>query len=87
MPRHFMMKEIHEQPKAVEDTLNSIIKDNQIVLDLEGLDISNLSQIHFVACGSAWHVSMACQYIFEDLTHIPVRVNSVIAILYCQKKI
>ena len=72
---HFMMKEIHEQPKAVEDTLNSIIKDNQIVLDLEGLDISNLSQIHFVACGSAWHVSMACQYIFEDLTHIPVRVE------------
>ena len=70
-----MMKEIHEQPKAVEDTLNSIIKDNQIVLDLEGLDISNLSQIHFVACGSAWHVSMACQYIFEDLTHIPVRVE------------
>ena len=72
---HVMMKEIHEQPKAVEDTLNSIIKDNQIVLDLEGLDISNLSQIHFVACGSAWHVSMACQYIFEDLTHIPVRVE------------
>ena len=72
---HFMMKEIHEQPKAVEDTLNSIIKDNQIVLDLEGLDISNLSQIHFVACGSAWHVSMACQYIFEDLKHIPVRVE------------
>lgn len=72
---HFMMKEIHEQPKAVEDTLNSIIKDKQIVLDLEGLDISNLSQIHFVACGSAWHVSMACQYIFEDLTHIPVRVE------------
>lgn len=72
---HFMMKEIHEQPKAVEDTLNSIIKDNQIVLDLEGLDISNLSQIHFVACGSAWHVSMACQYIFEDLTHISVRVE------------
>lgn len=72
---HFMMKEIHEQPKAVEDTLNSIIKDNQIVMDLEGLDISNLSQIHFVACGSAWHVSMACQYIFEDLTHIPVRVE------------
>ncbi|MDO4480558.1 MAG: glutamine--fructose-6-phosphate transaminase (isomerizing) [Erysipelotrichaceae bacterium] len=72
---HFMMKEIHEQPKAVEDTLNSIIKDNQIVLDLEGLDISNMSQIHFVACGSAWHVSMACQYIFEDLTHIPVRVE------------
>ncbi|MGN1277655.1 MAG: glutamine--fructose-6-phosphate transaminase (isomerizing) [Floccifex sp.] len=73
---HFMMKEIHEQPKAVEDTLNSVIKDNTIVLDsLKGLDIESISQIHFVACGSAWHVSMACQYIIEDLTKLPVRVE------------
>lgn len=73
---HFMMKEIHEQPKAIEDTLNSLIKDDKIVL--EGFTdefIQNISQIHFVACGSAWHVCMACQYIIEDLAKIPVRVE------------
>ena len=73
---HFMMKEIHEQPKAVEDTLNSLIKENQIIFEgLSEEEIKKINQIHFVACGSAWHVSMACQYIFEDLTRIPVRVE------------
>ncbi len=73
---HFMMKEIHEQPKAIEDTLNSLIKEDTIVLDgLTDELIQNISQIHFVACGSAWHVCMASQYIIEDLSRIPVRVE------------
>ena len=73
---HFMMKEIHEQPKAVEDTLNSIIRDDHIVI--EGLDeeaMRAITQVHIVACGSAWHVGMACQYVMEDLAGIPVRVE------------
>ncbi|MCD8148531.1 MAG: glutamine--fructose-6-phosphate transaminase (isomerizing) [Clostridiales bacterium] len=79
---HFMMKEIHEQPKAVEDTLRSALKDveGRQVIDLgeAGLaadEIRNCSQIYMVACGSAWHVAMAAQYIFEDLAQIPVRVD------------
>ncbi|HIS26969.1 MAG TPA: glutamine--fructose-6-phosphate transaminase (isomerizing) [Candidatus Pullilachnospira intestinigallinarum] len=75
---HFMMKEIHEQPKAVEDTLNSVLKGDAFDLTdlgLEEEEIQKLRQIYIVACGSAYHVGMAAQYIFEDLTRIPVRVE------------
>lgn len=75
---HFMMKEIHEQPKAVQDTLNSVIKDGRIDLSAVGLndeDIKGTEMIYIVACGSAWHVGMEAQYIFEDLAQIPVRVE------------
>ena len=75
---HFMMKEIHEQPKAVKDTLNSVLKDGQIDLSEVGLtdeDIRKISQIYIVACGSAYHVGMAAQYVIEDLARIPVRVE------------
>ena len=79
---HFMMKEIHEQPKAVLDTLNSVIHKGE---DGEYLDFSDIgltkemirdcSQIYIVACGSAYHVGVVAQYVFEDLACIPVRVE------------
>ena len=72
---HFMMKEIHEQPKAVEDTLHSIIKDGKIEIGLSDEEIQLFSQIYIVACGSAWHVGMQAQYVIEDLVDIPVRVE------------
>lgn len=75
---HFMMKEIHEQPKAVSDTLNSVVKDGKIDFSELGMDdetIKNISQIYIVACGSAYHVGMAAQYVLEDLARIPVRVE------------
>ena len=75
---HFMMKEIHEQPKAVADTLHSVVKDGTIDLSTVGLteeEIRSTSQIVITACGSAWHVGMAAQYVIEDLTGIPVRVE------------
>ncbi len=75
---HFMIKEIHEQPKAVQDTLNSVIHDGRIDLEEIGLsdeDIRNISQIYMVACGSAYHVAVSAQYVFEDLAGIPVRVD------------
>ena len=75
---HFMMKEIHEQPKAVKDTLGSVIKDNCIDLssvELTEDEILGFDQIYIVACGSAWHVGMAAQYVIEDLSDIPVRVE------------
>lgn len=75
---HFMMKEIHEQPKAVEDTLKSVIKDGELDLSSVGLEeetINSISQIHIVACGSAYHVGVAAQYVIEDLARIPVRVE------------
>ena len=75
---HFMIKEIHEQPKAVEDTLNSVLKDGEIDLSEVGLgeeEIRKISQIYIVACGSAYHVGVAAQYVLEDLAKIPVRVE------------
>ncbi|MBR5943938.1 MAG: glutamine--fructose-6-phosphate transaminase (isomerizing), partial [Lachnospiraceae bacterium] len=76
---HFMMKEIHEQPKAVEDTLRKYVKDdNKIDLSEVGIsedDIKKFSKIYFVACGSAWHVGMQAKYVFEDIADIPVSVD------------
>lgn len=75
---HFMLKEIHEQPKVIRDTINSVVKDGSIVLDEFGLtdeEVKALSQIYIVACGSAYHVGVAAQYVFEELTSIPVRVE------------
>ena len=75
---HFMMKEIHEQPKAVQDTLNSVVKDGQIDLSEIGLtdeNIQDIDQIYIIACGSAYHVGMAAQYVFEDMVRVPVRVE------------
>ena len=75
---HFMMKEIHEQPKAVQDTLNSVIKDGKIDLssvEITEDEIKSFEQIYIVACGSAWHVGMAAQYVLEDMADIPVRVE------------
>ena len=75
---HFMMKEIHEQPKAVKDTLSSVIKDDAIDLSAVPLtdeEIQRYEQIYIVACGSAWHVGMAAQYVLEDLAQVPVRVE------------
>lgn len=75
---HFMLKEIHEQPKAVSDTLASAVKDGRIDLSAVGLsddDIKAIGQIIIVACGSSYHVGMAAQYVIEDLARIPVRVE------------
>ncbi len=79
---HFMMKEIHEQPQVVMDTLRKYIKgdDDATTIDLTetGLTdeiIKGLSQIYIVACGSAWHVGMEAQYVIEEMTGLSVRVE------------
>ena len=75
---HFMMKEIHEQPRAILDTLNSKLKDGKIDLLDVGLsdeDIKRISHIYIVACGSAYHTGVVTQYVMEDLARVPVRVE------------
>lgn len=75
---HFMIKEIHEQPKAVKDTLNAFIKDGRIDLSEAGLSdeyIASINNVTIVACGSAYHVGLAGQYVIEKLVRIPVRVD------------
>ncbi|MGN0648283.1 MAG: glutamine--fructose-6-phosphate transaminase (isomerizing) [Oscillospiraceae bacterium] len=75
---HFMLKEIHEQPKVVQDTINSVMKNGTISFDSVGLtdeDMRNIQQIYIVACGSAYHVGVAAQYVIESLTSVNVRVE------------
>ncbi len=75
---HFMLKEIHEQPKAVKDTLGAYIKENAINFSEEGLDdetLANVERIYIVGCGSAYHVAVAAKYIIEDLSDVPVEID------------
>lgn len=75
---HFMMKEIHEQARAVKDTFRTVFHNGRIDLSEHGLDeetIKNLSQVYIIACGSAYHVGAAAQYVIEDLAKLPVRIE------------
>ena len=75
---HFMIKEIHEQPRVVTDTINSIVHDGRVDLSEAGITeemLRGYEQVHIVACGSAYHVGVVTQYVMEDLARIPVRVD------------
>ena len=75
---HYMMKEIHEQPEAITNTINAYIKDGKIEfpdINLTEAEIRELDNIYITACGSAYHVGLVGQYVIEDLTKIPVRVE------------
>ena len=75
---HFMLKEIYEQPKAVQDTFSPRIKDGKIVIEELGMteeEIRAIKKISIVACGSAYHTGMTGKYVFEGLARIPVDVD------------
>jgi glucosamine--fructose-6-phosphate aminotransferase (isomerizing) len=75
---HFMMKEIHEQPKVVNDTINYLVHDNKIdftELNLSDEEMKKITDIQIVACGSAYHAGVVAQYVIENLARIPVRVE------------
>ena len=75
---HFMLKEIHEQPKAVRDTLGCYIRDGGIDFSAAGLTdefLCSLKRLYIIGCGSAYHVGMAGKYVLEDLADIPVEVD------------
>ena len=76
---HFMLKEIHEQPKAIRDTLSGRLKDGEVDLSnevkLTKEQIQEIEKIHFVACGTAYHAGLVGKYVLEDLARIPVEVD------------
>ncbi len=75
---HFMIKEIHEQPRAVQETLNRYIHDGDIDLLQIGLEddfIKNLERIYIVACGSAYHAGVSAKYVIEEIAKVPVEVD------------
>lgn len=75
---HFMLKEIYEQPKTINDTISPRIKDNDILIEELGMtdeEIKALRRIHIVACGSAYHTGMTAKYVIEKMVRIPVEVD------------
>ena len=72
--RHFMRKEIHEQPQAVEKTLQCLLEKGKGNL-FKDEEMRNFKQIYVVACGSAYHAGVVAQYAIESLAKIPVRVE------------
>ena len=73
-----MLKEIHEQPKAVQDTIGAYVKDRKIDFSQTGLEeetLKRIRRIYIIACGSAYHVGMVGKYVIEGLAKIPVEVD------------
>lgn len=75
---HFMMKEMHEEPRAVRDTVLPRIRDNRIRFENFQMDraaLENLDRIRIVACGTAAHAGIVGKYVIEALCRIPVEVD------------
>jgi glucosamine--fructose-6-phosphate aminotransferase (isomerizing) len=76
----FMLKEIHEQPRAIRDTLAGKVDRNEMKVQLPGVKltdefIKNLTKIHIVACGTAYHAGLVGKYLLEKLVRVPVEVD------------
>ena len=77
---HFMLKEIHEQPKSILETLRGRLDPENQEIMLGGIfdfqqTIINADRIIIVACGTSWHAGLIGEYLFEDLARIPVEVE------------
>lgn len=78
--KHFMLKEIYEQPRAIRDTIRGRFSLDGGQLYLEGLDViqdrlSTIDRIVIVACGTSWHAGLVGKFLIEDLARIPVEVD------------
>lgn len=77
---HFMIKEIHEQPKAVKDTMTSRILEDVDTIKLDNIkltkeDLEKFNKVFIIACGTAYHAGMVGKYVIEKLAKIPVEVD------------
>lgn len=77
---HFMLKEIYEQPRSIKDSMRGRLNSEKQTVVLGGIaeyeqKIINAKRIIFVACGTSWHAGLVAEYLFEDLTRIPVEVE------------
>lgn len=92
--KHFMLKEIHEQPQVIQDSLAAYVKEKSgsHYIDLSDLNLTeqairDFSDVSIVACGSAWHVGLAAEYIMEEFTDLPVRVELASEFRYRKRKL
>jgi glucosamine--fructose-6-phosphate aminotransferase (isomerizing) len=77
---HFMLKEIFEQPRSIKDSMRGRVSSEKGVVNLGGIieyeqKFINAKRIIFIACGTSWHAALVAEYLFEDLTRIPVEVE------------
>ena len=77
---HFMLKEIHEQPKAITDTFRGRMLASEGIIKMSGIDDNinkflNANRIIIIACGTSWHAGLVGEYLLEDMTRIPVEVE------------
>ncbi|MGE5183570.1 MAG: glutamine--fructose-6-phosphate transaminase (isomerizing) [Acidobacteriota bacterium] len=75
--KHFMLKEIHEQPRAVADTLVGRVdlENDDVRLDGVDLDVAKIRRIVFIACGTSYHASLVGEFLIESLARIPTEVD------------
>lgn len=75
---HFMLKEMYEQPKVLEDTLKKCIRNRDICIEELAMteeDFASIKKIHVVACGSSYHAGVTGKYVIENLARVPVEVD------------
>lgn len=77
---HFMLKEIFEQPNSIKDSLRGRVNSESAHLILGGLrqymnKLVNAERIIIIGCGTSWHAGLVAEYVFEDMTRIPVEVE------------
>ena len=78
--KHFMSKEIHEQPQALQDTLSGRVDFEAGRVHLDGFDLDeatlrDIRYIHLLACGTSWHAALVGKFLIEELARIPVQVD------------
>ncbi|AET66077.1 glucosamine--fructose-6-phosphate aminotransferase, isomerizing [Desulfosporosinus orientis DSM 765] len=75
---HFMIKEIHEQPKALKDTMLGRLEEDRVVLqevDLTVEELAQINKVYIVACGTAWHAGLVGKTLIERWAYLPVEVD------------
>jgi glucosamine--fructose-6-phosphate aminotransferase (isomerizing) len=78
--RHFMLKEIYEQPDAIRNTVRAYLDQERRGVNLDGLgfseeELARLRRIHLVACGTSWHACLVGKFVLEELTGLPTEVD------------
>jgi len=76
--KHFMLKEIYEQPRAIEETIIGRLEDHHVNLKEMGLtekEIKEIGRIVIIACGTSWHAGLIGEFMIEELVQIPVEVE------------
>jgi glucosamine--fructose-6-phosphate aminotransferase (isomerizing) len=75
--RHFMLKEIFEQPRAVTDTFRGLVMEESgdVYLHDFKIPVKGLERIYIVACGTSWHAALVGKFLFEELFRVPTEVD------------